>query len=227
MLAKKFSCCVSYCLVEVGGHGVQISIFIYQRSKKCKSTIASWKALTIVGSFSFSRSNLILGWVGFLEFLRRVWKVITMSWSLPTSAPGNVLVLAGLPLPALLAKKFSCCVSYCLVEVGGHGVQISIFIYQRSKKCKSTIASWKALTIVGSFSFSRSNLILGWVGFLEFLRRVWKVITMSWSLPTSAPGNVLVLAVYEPFLHQHVVNLVMMCSIWAVPCPTSGWLLVA
>ena len=23
-----------------------------------------------------------------------------------------------LPLPALLAKKFSCCVSYCLVEVG-------------------------------------------------------------------------------------------------------------
>ena len=24
----------------------------------------------------------------------------------------------GLPLPALLAKKFSCCVSYCLVEVG-------------------------------------------------------------------------------------------------------------
>ena len=30
----------------------------------------------------------------------------------------------GLPLPALLAKKFSCCVSYCLVEVGDHGVQI-------------------------------------------------------------------------------------------------------
>ena len=35
----------------------------------------------------------------------------------------------GLPLPALLAKKFSCCVSYYLVEVGDHGVQISIFIY--------------------------------------------------------------------------------------------------
>ena len=44
----------------------------------------------------------------------------------------------GLPLPALLAKKFSCCVSYCLVKVGDHGVQISIFIYQRSKRCKST-----------------------------------------------------------------------------------------
>ena len=59
--------------------------------------IVAWKALITVGSFSFSRSNLILGWVGFLEFLRRVWKVIiTMSWSLPTSAPGNVLVLANL-----------------------------------------------------------------------------------------------------------------------------------
>ena len=90
----------------------------------------------------------------------------------------------GLPLPGLLAKKFSCGVSYCLVEVGDHGVQISIFIYQCSKS---------------KFSFSRSNLILGWVGFLEFLRRVWKVvITMSWSLPTSAPGNVLVLAVLIP-----------------------------
>ena len=61
------------------------------------------------------------------------------------------------------------------------------------------IVAWKALITVGSFSFSRSNLILGWVGFLEFLRRVWKVIiTMSWSLPTSAPGNVLVLAVLIP-----------------------------
>ena len=34
-----------------------------------------------------------------------------------------------LPLPAFLAKTFSCCVSYCLVEVGNHGVQISIFIF--------------------------------------------------------------------------------------------------
>ena len=61
------------------------------------------------------------------------------------------------------------------------------------------IVAWKALITVGSFSFSRSNLILGWVGFLEFLMRVWKVIiTMSWLLPTSAPGNVLVLAVLIP-----------------------------
>ena len=61
------------------------------------------------------------------------------------------------------------------------------------------IVAWTAIITVGSFSFLRSNLIIGWVGFLEFLRRVWKVIiTMSWSLPTSAPGNVLVLAVLIP-----------------------------
>ena len=61
------------------------------------------------------------------------------------------------------------------------------------------IVAWKTLITVGLFSFSRSNLILGWVGFLEFLRRVWKVIiTMSWLLPTSAPGDVLVLAVLIP-----------------------------
>ena len=34
--------------------------------------IVAWKALITVGSFSFLRSNLILGSVGFLEFLRRV-----------------------------------------------------------------------------------------------------------------------------------------------------------
>ena len=38
---------------------------------------------------------------------------------------------------------------------------------------------------------------LGWFSWI--LRRVWKVIiTMSWSLPTSAPGNVLVLEVVIP-----------------------------
>ena len=45
------------------------------------------------------------------------------------------------PLPTLLAKKFSCCVSYRLVEVGDHGVQISIFISQSGKRCKSTTFS--------------------------------------------------------------------------------------
>ena len=38
--------------------------------------MAAWKAFITVGSFSFSRSNLILGMVGFFEILRRVWKVI-------------------------------------------------------------------------------------------------------------------------------------------------------
>ena len=35
-------------------------------------TIVAWKAPITVRSFSFSSSNLILGWVGFLEFLRLV-----------------------------------------------------------------------------------------------------------------------------------------------------------
>ena len=45
----------------------------------------------------------------------------------------------GLPLPALLAKKFSCCVSYCLVEVGGHGpdqhLHLPITCISRSIQC--------------------------------------------------------------------------------------------
>ena len=67
----------------------------------------------------------------------------------------------GLPLPALLAKKSSCCVSYCLVEAGNHRVQISISIYQLARGANlPPIVAWKALITVGSFSFSRSRLLL-------------------------------------------------------------------
>ena len=56
--------------------------------------IVAWKVQATSGSLSFSRSNLSLGWFGFLAFFRRTWKVIiTRSWSLPMSAPGKLLVL--------------------------------------------------------------------------------------------------------------------------------------
>ena len=63
----------------------------------------------------------------------------------------------GLPLPALFAKKLSCCVSYCLVEVGDHGIQISIFIYQCSKSCKTTTYS-TAAKASKTHGFLRRNL---------------------------------------------------------------------
>ena len=85
--------------------------------------IIAWKALITVGTFSFSRSNLILGWVGFLEFLRRVWKVIiTMSWLLPTSAA--VLVLAVL-IPERTVSSPKCGQSGC--DVFHLGCAMSIF----------------------------------------------------------------------------------------------------
>ena len=83
----------------------------------------------------------------------------------------------GLPLTTLLAKKFSWCVrSTCTSTSVAGGARL-----------RPTVA-WKAHVNVGSFSFLRSNQILGWVGFLHFLRRDWKVLnTISWALPTSAP----------------------------------------
>ena len=41
------------------------------------------------------------------------------------------------------------------------------------------IVAWKAFITVGSFSFSGSNLILGWVGFLEFLKTKEKTYSAS------------------------------------------------
>ena len=49
--------------------------------------------------------------------------------------------------PTLLAKEFSCCVRFCLVEVSEYKVRIRSFIYQRGQKCKSTtyVVAWKVL----------------------------------------------------------------------------------
>ena len=134
----------------------------------------------------------------------------------------------GLPLPALLPKKFSCCVSSCLVEVGGHGVQISIYIYQHSKRCKSITYS-----CLESSHYCRIIQLLEvkpdwfpWIlkAYLESHHHVMVVSNIcTWECPGSGSFNTWT----EPFLHQDVVYLVVMCSIWAVPCPPSGWLMVA
>ena len=51
------------------------------------------------------------------------------------------------------------------------------------------IVAWKALITVESFSFSRSNLILGRVCFLDFLRRFWKVILTMFTWKCSGSGK--------------------------------------
>ena len=74
----------------------------------------------------------------------------------------------GLPLPALLAKTFNCCDGYCLVEVGDHEVQISIFIYQRSKRCNK-VFFWQE-------SLSKSSILIIWV-------------KLCWNFQNSQPKN--------------------------------------
>ena len=74
------------------------------------------------------------------------------------------------------------------------------------------IIAWKASATSGSFSFSRSNLILAWTCFLTLFRCSLKVImTSSWSLPMSAPGKLRVLAM---FTLDQTRFLTMMQSIW-------------
>ena len=74
------------------------------------------------------------------------------------------------PLLTLFAKKFSCCVSYSLVEVDYQGVKISLYIYGYGK-CKF-------ITYLCLESQGRTWFLAGFVSFM--LRRAWKVIiTMS------------------------------------------------
>ena len=119
---------------------------------------------------------------------------------------------------ALLAKKFSCCVSYCLVEVGDQGVQNIIFIYQRSKRCKSTTYSCLESThhcwIIQLLEV-RPDSWLGW--FLWILKACLEshhhhvmVASNIYTLECSGSGSFNTWT--EPgFFYQDVVKLVLMC----------------
>ena len=74
----------------------------------------------------------------------------------------------------------------------------SLFIMVRGANSPIIIA-WKVSNTLGSFSFSRSNLSLVCFGLLNLFKRMWMVIiSKSWSLPMSAPGKLLVLALFTP-----------------------------
>ena len=67
----------------------------------------------------------------------------------------------------------------------------------RSGANTSPIVPWKNSAMLGSLSFSRLNLILMMPWFFTLWRRSLKVITTSsWLLPISAPGKVLVFAMF-------------------------------
>ena len=91
----------------------------------------------------------------------------------------------GLPLPTSLAKEFSCYVRFCLVEVSKYKVMIRSFIYQRGQRCKSTAYIYLP---------GKSFLTGGIIQLLEVKPASLLIITMLWSLSTSAHEHVLVLA---------------------------------
>ena len=64
---------------------------------------------------------------------------LSSDFSIVVVSSMNIMIMdlrgnPGLPPPTLFAKEFSCFVSYRLVEVGDHGVQLNIFLYQRGKR---------------------------------------------------------------------------------------------
>ena len=112
-------------------------------------------------------------------------------------------------------------ISYLILSYS-HLVEFSDYGTSKEVKNLPPIVAWKAFISKGSFSFSILNRILGWIGFLDFLRCVWKVIiTMSWSNSGKSDTRV------EAFLHLDVVNLVMVYTIWAMQRSPSRLLIVA
>ena len=113
--------------------------------------------------------------------------------------------------------------------MGDHGVQISIFIYQHSKRCKSTTYSCLESThycwIIQLLEVKPDS----WLGWFPWILKACleshhhHVMVASnictWECSGSGSFNTWT----ELFLHQDIVNLVVMCSIWAVLCPPSGW----
>ena len=97
-----------------------------------------------------------------------------------------------------LPKYLTGCISQCCF-CSIHGIDVHVLITQSNEWCKfPTCRCLKSATTSGSLNFSRSNLSLGWFGFLALFRRTRKVITRSWSLPMSAPGKILVIWMLTP-----------------------------
>ena len=100
---------------------------------------------------------------------------------------------------AVLAEDLIGCVSHCCIE-GVVSVNISMSMSESRMESAANfppIFAWKISATSGSFSFSRSNLILVLHCFFALFRCKLKVIlTSSWSLPMSAPGKLRVLAMF-------------------------------
>ena len=99
----------------------------------------------------------------------------------------------------MFAKNLTGCFSYCCVEGGDYWVHVcSLFMMVRVANFLP-VTAWKVSNILGSFSFSRSNLSLPYFGLLILFRRKREVIISKlWSLPMSAPGKLCVLALFTP-----------------------------
>ena len=97
-------------------------------------------------------------------------------------------------------KYFIGCISHCCIVGGNHGIDVIVLIPHSNDWLEFPINRCLIVQATsGSLNFLRSNLSLGWSGFLAFFRRTRKVIiTGSWSLPTSAPGKHLVLWMSTP-----------------------------
>ena len=91
----------------------------------------------------------------------------------------------------IIAKDLTGCFSYCCVEdmIIESMSASSLFMMVRGANFPPTIA-WKVSNTLGSFGFSRPHLGLVCFGLLIFVKQRWKVIiSKSWSLQMSAPGN--------------------------------------
>ena len=70
---------------------------------------------------------------------------------------------------AFLPEYLTGCISHCCIVGGNHGIHVHVLIAQSNEWCE--LPTYRCLKSASHTSFSRSNLSLGWFGFLVFFRR--------------------------------------------------------
>ena len=125
----------------------------------------------------------------------------------------------------MFAKDLTGCFSHCCVEGGDHCIHVCIFTVHDCEWCKlpayHSLERFQHNGIFRLFEVKLESCVF-WLA--DSFRQRWKVvISKSWSLPTSAPGKLRVLAQLTPDRKCFLARMLLIWLwCWAMPCPSSG-----
>ena len=128
----------------------------------------------------------------------------------------------------MFAKDLTGCLIHCCVEGGDHWICVCIFVAHDGERCKPpayhSLEAFQHVRIFQLFEVKLESCVFWLADFfqakLEGHHQQVVITSNVCSWKTSCSGNIHSWPTVLP--HKNVINLVVVLSIWAMPCPSSG-----